>query len=157
VPNYKDLATVFQIFNPRIKTKNRVLLEKQMVHRMLTVEEQDKELMRPIDTLTYKTFVKKFNEKYASSLLESQKDLLNRYVTSFSDNGLELKVFLNEEIPRLLEAVKGSLSSPEISSDEEMKSKTQGVINLLETTSKRPVDNIFIHDILKIQNLVEEY
>jgi hypothetical protein len=157
VPNYKDLATVFQIFNPKVKTKNRVLLEKQMVHRMLTAEEQDKELMRPIDTLTYKTFVKKFNEKYATSLLESQKELLNRYVTSFADNGLELKVFLNEEIPRLLESVKTSLELPEVKADADMRTKTQEVIGLLESTSKRQVDNTFIHDILKIQNLVEEY
>ena len=124
---------------------------------MLTAEEQDKELMRPIDTLTYKTFVKKFNEKYATSLLESQKELLNRYVTSFADNGLELKVFLNEEIPRLLESVKTSLELPEVKADADMRTKTQEVIGLLESTSKRQVDNTFIHDILKIQNLVEEY
>ena len=157
VPNYKDLATVFQIFNPKIKTKNRVLLENQMVQRMVTAEEQEKELMKPIDNLTYKTFVKKFNEKYATSLLEGQKRLLNYYVTSFVDNGVELKVFLNEEIPRLKEAVQKSLEIQEVSADSDMTQKTHRVIEILEGTKKRDVDNKFIHDILKIQNLVEEF
>ena len=156
VPNYKDLATVFQIFNPKTKTKNRVLLESQMVTRMLTSEEQEKELLKPIDSLTYKMFVKKFNEKYSGSLAECQRELLNRYVTSFSDNGIELKIFLNEEIPRLFEAVNESLNSPEISADEDMKAKTMQVVEILKNTPKRFVDNEFVHDILKIQSLVGE-
>ena len=123
IPNFKDLATVFQIFNPKIRTKNRVLLESQMIQKMITLEEKEKDLLKPIDNLTYRTFVKKFNEKYSSALLEEQKDLLSRYVTSFSDNGIELKMFLNEEIPRLLKIVKESLETKEIKSDSDMKEK----------------------------------
>ena len=156
VPNYKSLATVFQIFHPKTKTKSRVLLEKQMIESMTCENKSDKDLMKPIDNLTYKTFVKKFNEKYADSLLEEQKNLLNRYVTSFSDNGLELKAFLSEEIPRLFQTVNESLNLDEIKSDKDMTSKTEQVLEILKTTAERKVDNDLVHDILRIQNLVKE-
>ncbi len=116
----------------------------------------EKDLMKPIDNLTYKTFVKKFNEKYSNSLLDEQKGLLNRYVTSFSDNGLELKTYLSEEIPRLFQKVNESLNYAEIKSDEEMTAKTEQVLDILKTTAERKVDNEMVHDILKIQNLAKE-
>lgn len=156
VPNYKSLATVFQIFHPKTKTKSRVLLEKQMIDAMTLTEKSEKDLMKPIDNLTYKTFVKKFNEKYSDSLMEEQKGLLSRYVTSFSDNGLELKAFLSEEIPRLYKKVNESLEYDEIKADKEMTDKTQQVLEILKTTSERKVDNDLVHDILQIQNLVKE-
>ena len=51
--------------------------------------------MKHIDNLTYKTFVGKFNDTYKNSLKENQKSLLTNYITSFSDNGLGLKSFIN--------------------------------------------------------------
>lgn len=156
VPNYKSLATVFQIFHPKTKTKSRVLLEKQIIESMTSEQKSKKDLMKPIDNLTYKTFVKKFNEKYSESLLEEQKSLLGTYVSSFSDNGLELKAYLSEEIPRLFQKVNESLELPEIKSDKDMRDKTQQVLEILKTTSERKVDNDLVHDILRIQNLVRE-
>ena len=156
VPNYKSLATVFQIFHPKTKTKNRVLLERQIIEAMTCDGKPQKDLMKPIDNLTYRTFVSKFNEKYSNSLLREQKSLLSRYVTSFSDNGLELKVFLSEEIPRLFKKVNESLECSEIKSDKEMTSKTEQVLEILKTSADRKLDNDFVHDILKIQNLVKE-
>ncbi len=156
VPNYKDLATVFQIFNPKTTTKNRVLLENQVISKMITDQKEQIQEMKPIDNLTYKTFVKKFNEKYSASLLEEQKSLLSKYIASFSDNGIELKVYLNEEIPRLFKAVSESVNLPEINADREMLNKTDQVISMLKETAKRKVDKDFVYDILRIQNLVKE-
>jgi len=53
--------------------------------------------------------------------------------------------------------MKKSLELKEVREDTEMESKTQKVINILESTSKRQVDNKFIHEILKIQDLVKEF
>lgn len=156
VPNYKDLATVFQIFHPKTKAKQRVLLENQMVEKMLSEQEKEKELLKPIDNLTYKTFVKKFNEKYNDSLLSEQKSLLKTYINSFSDNGIDLKIFLNDELPRLKESLQRSLETEEINSDNSMREGTQKVLDIIEGMKKRYVDNAFIHDVLKIQNLVRE-
>jgi len=156
IPNYKDLATIFQIFNPKVKTKQRILLENHMINIMVTEEERERELLKPIDNLTYKTFVQKFNEKYSNQLVKEQKELLSKYISSFADHGIELKIFLNEEIPRLKNIVKNSLNLQEIKNDPEMMGKAEKVIKILETTSKRVLDNKFVHEILKIQSLVKE-
>ena len=119
-------------------------------------ESKEVEEIKPIDNLTYKTFVKKFNEKYSESLLEEQKNLLSKYIASFSDNGIDLKVYLSEEIPRLFKVVSESVELDEIKSDKDMLEKTNKVIDLLKETSERKVDRELVHDILKIQNLAKE-
>jgi hypothetical protein len=155
IPNYRDVATVYQIFDYRTKTKQRVLLEKQMIARMVSPK-KDIPLMKPVDNLTYKTFVKKFNEKYSTELLSEQKTLLGHYIGSFTDNGLELKVFLNEEIARLREKLHKSLKMPEIAQDIQMTEGTKKVLEVLDGFSERPVDNDLVQEVLKIQNLVKE-
>jgi len=155
VPNYKELATLFQIFHPKTKTKSRILLEKQILERM-TSDNAPSPSVKPIDNLTYKTFVSKFNEKYTSSLLSEQRALLSHFVGSFSDNALELKIYLNEEIPRLLQSVAESRRTPEVSGDPDMLNKTNQVIEILKNSHTRKIDKDYVHEILKIQNLVKE-
>ena len=156
VPNYRDIATIYQIFDYRTKTKQRVLLEKQVVERMVSSGKEQLPAIKPIDNLTYKTFVKKFNEKYGTELISEQKELLSKYIGSFTDNGLELKVFLNEEIYRLKEELQRSLNLPELSQDEQMHTGAKKVLEILEGFSKRPVTSDLIQEVLKIQNLVKE-
>lgn len=156
IPNYRDVATVYQIFDYRTKTKQRVLLEKQIVDRMTSTETAPPPAIKPIDNLTYKTFVKKFNEKYSSELLSEQKKLLSHYIGSFTDNGVDLKVYLNEEISRLREKLQKSLKMSEISKDKQMQEGTEMVLEILNGFSKRPIDNDLVQEVLKIQNLVKE-
>ena len=159
VPAYKDLATIAQIFNNDVSFKKRMLLETRMASQMSrtkSVKLEEKKEMVPIDNLVYKSFVERFNKSYGDSLLNEQKNLLNNYIMSFADNGLQLKMFLNEEIPRLKNAVNESLSMEEISDDTEMTSSSQKVINLLENFKTEKLDKTKIEQILKIQNLVKE-
>lgn len=156
IPNYRDIATVYQIFDYRTKTKQRVLLEKQIVKKMTLSEKEELPAMKPVDNLTYKTFVKKFNEKYGSELISEQKKLLGHYIASFADNGVELKVFLNEEISRLKEKLETSLKMSEISEDKQMADGARRVLEILEGFSEKPVDNELVQEVLKIQNLVKE-
>ena len=155
VPNYKELATVFQIFHPKTKTKNRVLLEKKVLENMTSATTKEPEI-KPIDNLTYKTFVSKFNEKYTSSLLAEQKALLSHFISSFSDNAVELKTYLNEEIPRLLQRVLESRTMPEIAADSDMLDKTNQIVEILKNSHTRKIDKDYVHEVLKIQNLVKE-
>jgi len=156
IPNYRDVATVYQIFDYRTKTKKRVLLEKQIVDRMISSAKEKPPAIKPIDNLTYKTFVSKFNEKYGSELLSEQKTLLSHYVGSFTDNGLELKVYLNEEISRLKDRLDQAMRLSEIKEDSEMFEGTKRVVEILDSCSKKPIDNKMVQEILKIQNLVKE-
>ena len=62
--------------------------------------------MKTMDNLVYKTFANKFNKEYSTGLIKEQKELLAKFISSFSNNGLDLKFYLNEEIGRLKKEVK---------------------------------------------------
>ena len=156
VPNYKSLATISQIFSADIPVKERVLLESGLIDDMTAGEQEAKEEMQPIDNLVYKTFVSKFNEKYTGSLNESQRNLLTRYISSFSDGGLELKMYVNEEVERLRSVLKGSMDSSEIGKDQHMLESAKSVMKKMDNFSKRPIDEKMLKDILKIQELARE-
>ena len=155
MPNYKDLATIGQIFSDSTPIKSRVLLENKVVER-LTNKADRKEEMQPIDNIVYKTFVSKFNEQYTGKLTEQQQTLLSHYISSFADNGLQLKVFLNEELIRLKKSLSKSLNIVEINHDFEMTASTKKVIAKLEEYKNTPIDKNMIESILKTQELVKE-
>lgn len=155
VPNYKNIATLDQIFSGNLDMRERVLLENKVICNMITESERD-EQMQHISNLTYKTFTKRFNKTYSGHLHEEQKELLSKYILSFVDNGLELKAYLNEEIGRLKSEIKESQDLEEIQSDDNMNQNTTKVLNLLESFSKEQLDEVQIKKVLKIQELVRE-
>ena len=157
VPNYKSLATIYQVFNQRASIKTRVLLESDIVRQMsITPSEAQKQKMVPIDNLVYKTFTKKFNQEYSGELLKEQKELLSKFVSSFVDNGLQLKLYLNEEISRLKVELKNSLLIKEFVDDNGMSEKAQGVIEVLESYKKTIPQKQMVEQVIKIQSLVHE-
>ena len=155
VPNYKNLATIFQIFNDKSTAKERVILENVLIENMTGHKEEMKKL-KPVDKLVYKTFVNKFNSTYKEKILEEQKILLNKYILSFADNGLEFKIYLNEEIDKLKKQVTKLFELEEFLSDEEMTEKAKKVSEILEGFRNREIDKEAILSVLKIQNLIKE-
>ena len=155
VPSYKSLATIMQIFSDKISPKDQVILENEIVQRML-VESKEVQHTEQIDSLIYKTFAAKFNERYDNNLLKEQKELLNYYVSSFADNGLELKIFMNEEISRLKQQLEKGKNIAELKKDNEMVNKTQKVIERLETFSKEDISDDVLLTVMKTQKLVKE-
>jgi len=149
VPNYKTLATISKMFNTN-SPKEKVILENRIVENMSNVL-QESENIKDVDDVVYSTFVKKFNEKYNDVLLSEQKELLTRYISSFTDNSLELKVFLNEEISRLKSMLKESDDN-----DQEIAEKTNQVVGLLESYSVETDAQKVIMTVLKTQQLVKE-
>ena len=161
VPNYKNIATVAQLFNANseeISIKKGVLLEQRVVENLThKVEDKVSEEMRPIDNLVFNTFVAKFNEKYSSEdILSEQRELLNRYIFSFMDNSIDVKIYLNEELSRLHRVLISALDDKDIKSDEKMVESTTSVISMIEDFKTRPVDKALVEKVLKIQNLVYE-
>jgi hypothetical protein len=157
VPNYKDLATISQIFNQTTPIKDKILLEQTIIERVTARDEQKKqESMQPIDNIVYKTFSKKFNEKY-SSLLNEQKDLLTKFVGSFENDGLDLKIYLNEELERLKKGLQEALKKEEISSDQNVYEKTKKTYEYLKSFKEiRDLSQDNLQKILKIQQFVHE-
>tara|TARA_R110000751_G_scaffold160464_1_gene266119 strand:- start:716 stop:1519 length:804 start_codon:yes stop_codon:yes gene_type:complete len=153
VPNFKSLASISAIFNTKTPVKSKVLFEQAIVDAMsaeITLAESNK--MESLDNLTYNSFIKKFNNKY-TNLLKEQKDLLNQYVTSFADDGFELRVYLNEELGRLkslIETTSENTPEPLISQ------KLGEVSEYLEEFRKRDFTDGDLNKILKTQELVQE-
>jgi hypothetical protein len=155
VPNYKDIATVGAWFqNNKANAKTRLIVETKVKSLLVPSEVSVKE-MKHIDNLTYKTFVNKFNETYKNSLKENQKNLLTNYITSFSDNGLGLKVFVNEEVGQLKEKFANLLSENKDIAEDRV-AKITKVSKVLEEFSDKPLSENMIKKLFFIQDLAEE-
>lgn len=77
VPNYKNLATIDQIFSGHLSPKRQVMLEAQLIDSMSAKQvDAGNPDQKTIDESTFKIFLNKFNDKYDSTLLNEQKELL---------------------------------------------------------------------------------
>ena len=153
VPNFKSIASVSGIFSQKTALKKRVLFEQAIVDAMSAPESlAESAKLDSLDNLTYNSFIKKFNNKY-TGLLEEQKNLLNQYVTSFSDGGFELKLYLNEELQRL----KGLVSDASESADSALiEQNLVKVAEYLEEFRRRDFTENDLEKVLKVQELVVE-
>jgi hypothetical protein len=154
VPNYKSLANIYKMFSHSTDPKSAVILEQLILEHM--IQSVPEENTQEVDFLVVEAFVNKFNTKYDDRLLAEQKTLLNLYISSFVDNSLELKMFLNEEISRLKKELELSRSSEHISSDEQMVVKTTQITEKLESYKDSQANQEMLLTILKIQQLVGE-
>jgi len=153
VPNFKSLASVNAIFNTNTGVKKRVLFEQDIVHQMssATALVESKQL-KPLDNLTYTSFINKFNEKY-DTLLAEQKELLNHYIASFADGGLGMNVYLNAELGRLKTVMSETVDAQ---SETLIGSNATGVLAYLNELRTREFTEQDLSKILKTQQLVEE-
>jgi len=156
VPNYKEIATVGSWFQgTKSSAKNRLIIETKVKQILVPSQDEDKE-MKHIDNLTYKTFVGKFNDTYKNTLQENQKNLLTNYITSFSDNGLGLKIFINEELQVLKKKLSEKLSINKDTLEENKRSQLEKVSTILQDFTKKPLDGKMVEKLFYIQGLVEE-
>ena len=147
VPNYKYVATVYQILNGDLGPKTHVMMENEIVDYMSSpsvVQEQKKS-----DKMVFKVYLDKFNQKYSSALNESQKTLLSHYINSYNDNGMELKLYLNEEIERLSLVIQNN-------KNENLQPKLKEVSKLIESFKATKFDDKLLKKVLQIQQLVGE-
>ena len=156
VPNYKTIASVYSIFQDALPVKDRVLLEENIVDQMSSSVEVRQEMQQPIDSIVYNTFVNKFNEEYSGQLNESQKQLLCHYISSFADEGLEMKLYLNEEIGRLKSRLNEASSTESVIANEDLKDQIDKVYAILDETKSDKISTDTIEIVLRTQDLVRE-
>jgi len=151
IPNYKSIATVGQYFNSNgLKAKTRLLIEEKVKGLVISYPRAIKEdKMKTLDNLTYNTFVSKFNDTYKETLLKEQRELLTNFITSFSDNGLGLKMFMNEELGRLKEEC-------DTLSEGKWADKIRLVKQRLEEFKNKPLTEEVVKDVFHIQQLLSE-
>tara|TARA_R110002074_G_scaffold237444_1_gene409406 strand:- start:641 stop:1465 length:825 start_codon:yes stop_codon:yes gene_type:complete len=157
VPNYKNLATIYQIFSNQSSTKELILLERRVLKTLVSKPNNAPAKQMPhVNNLTLKTFIKNYNDKYSQSITENQQELLNKYILSFSDNGLEFKIYLNEEVSRLKSELATILEDKDLTSDSDLKGKLTELQGLLESFGRTKIDEKMIVKVLKVQNLIKE-
>jgi len=154
VPNYKSLATIAKMFNTD-SPKQKVMLESKILEGM--AGGPDTTPLEPMDSITFRTFTKKFNQKYGDTLLREQRELLNHYISSFSHDDLETKIYLNREIARLKQSLSEAVDTEHIANDSEMVRKTSAVRERLENLSKETsLNESTLLTIMRTQELVKE-
>ena len=151
VPNYKTLASIYQVFSPNTKIKNKVLLEKSIVEHMTSKGIKLCEEKNEIRASTVKIFTNKFNSTY-SKLNEEQQTLLSKYIGSFKDNGLDLKIYLNDELGRIKETLKEHRRGV----DEELGKRVEDVLILIDGYKGQMINEDMLKQILKIQEFARE-
>ena len=155
VPNYKTLATIDQIFNIKTDPKTQVILEGEIVNSMsqMSVAAANGD---NVDNVLMKTFVEKFNNKYGEALLSEQKELLGYYISSFTDNSLSLKMFLNEEIARLKSALIDAMDAEIFQQDAAMTTKAKKIADTLDNYASQEISENVLLTVLRTQQLVQE-
>ena len=155
VPNYRTIASISQIFNKKISIKDKVLLESQLIKHMISKKQTQKKNELQIKNSVLRAFAKQYNTVYDNMYTE-QKELLSKFISSFMDNGLELKIFLNEEIGRLKKETKLLLSDEDASFDSGMRTKIEKVSKILNGFKGQHINEGVLKQIIKIQELIRE-
>lgn len=157
VPNYKSLATMYNLFHvDQLNIKDRVLLERKIIERMVSKEEAKQPEKKPIDKFVVKTFAKKFNDTYGD-LLEEQRKLLSKFVASSFEDNMDLKIFVNEELGRIREKITNSLSLKEVKEDDIMLENSRKVLHMVDSfKDKKNLGEKDLILLLKMQQLIKE-
>ena len=155
VSNYKTLASISQIFNKTVEPKQKVLLEQEILETITDTAKEKRVVLETIDSLALKRFIDRFNETYKDSLLAEQKKLLSKFI-NHSEEDVELKVYLNEEIVRLKESLNKILTLEVIKTNKDLVENTKKLQNVLNNFKIQTIDEQLIKKIMYIQEFVSE-
>ena len=151
ISNYKKLATINQTLSQALDPKKQILIEKKLVDLLKPVNNEKKPFPN-VNNLAVKTFIEKFNKEYNEVLQEEQKKLLEKYITSHDDDGLEFKLYLYEEIDRLKTVINEKIVSDKTG----LSNKLQKIVERISNYNDRKIDRSLITEVLKVQSLTKE-
>ena len=155
VPNYKDIATLQQIFGDKTSIPARMLMERQTIEKMTVGEQTLDQINEKIDKYVVHSYLNAFNKKY-SDLLENQKSLLKKYMTATEDDNTDFVVFLNEELQSISSRLNTAHNVAEIKEDKEILKKLVEVKKRFNALKDEDIDEKYLQKILKFQKLVNE-
>lgn len=151
MPGYKSMATIAQILDDKTPVRIKIVLEEGLIGSI--TGKQQKVVMEPIDNIVYKTFVKKFNERYGSVLSENQQKLISLYVMSLDENLAEISSFLDKELGVLKKQVKKFSDEYK---GQELSEKLNRLHKKLDGYKDIKPDDTMITEVLKTQELIKE-
>ena len=164
IPNYKNMASIYMLFeyeesdNPKqiMECKN-VILNTGLISERVHVKQDEllesyQSQPKDIRLLAYKLLVDKFNEKY-SVLDESQKQLLNKYITNVNDT-TALKRYVEQVIPKIKTEL---YNQSKLVSDKATKIKVQKLSEMLCTVENmKTIKESHILSLLRYYDLLKE-
>jgi hypothetical protein len=164
IPNYKNMASIYMLFeyeesdNPKqiMECKN-VILNTGLIAERVHVKQDEllesyQSQPKDIRLLAYKLLVDKFNEKY-SVLDESQKQLLNKYITNVNDT-TALKRYVEQVIPKIKTEL---YNQSKLVSDKATKIKVQKLSEMLCTVENmKTIKESHILSLLRYYDLLKE-
>ena len=164
INNYKVLASINMIFeynetdNPKqlMECKNAIiengLLTERVTPKKDPVLESFESQPKEMRLLTYKLLVDKFNEKY-SGLDESQKKLLNQYITHVNDTAT-----LREYVQKIIPQIKKQLGeSAKTIDDKVVKIKVEKLSEMLcNVENLKTIKESHILSLLRYFDLIRE-
>ena len=164
IQNYKQLASVFKLFEYNESSNPKQILEcKDAIvdHLLISeVKEPKKDMIietfknqdKNVRLLTYKLLVDKFNNKY-SGLNESQKSLLNHYITNVNDTEA-LKEYIHKVIPQIKTKLKKHTKSI---TDKVTKIKIEKLSEMLcNVETIKTIKESHVLSLLRYFDLIEE-
>jgi len=164
IPNYKNIASIYTLFeyeesdNPKqiMECKNVILNTGLIVERAHVKQDEllESYQSQPKDVrlLAYKLLVDKFNEKY-SILDESQKQLLNKYITNVNDT-TALKRYVEQVVPKIKTEL---YNQSKLVSDKATKIKVQKLSEMLCTVENmKTIKESHILSLLRYYDLLKE-
>lgn len=152
IPNFKSLATINQLLQQNLSPKKQIIIENKLMDSIATQKKQ-KQMFPKINNLAMKNFIEKFNNQYSSTLNESQKTFLNKYIVSSSHNDLEFKAYLYEEISRIKHALSENLQKQK---NVEVSKKIKKVLDRINGYNKVTLSTDLVLEVTRIQSLVSE-
>lgn len=164
ISNYKTLASVSMLFeydetdNPKqiMECKNAIIHNTLIAERKKEYKdpiiEQFESQPKDVRLITYKLLVDKFNEKY-SILDESQKQLLNKYITNVNDT-----VALREYIEKIIPSIKKQLAEQaKLITDKATKIKVKKLSEMLCTVENmKSIKESHVLSLLRYFDLIKE-
>jgi hypothetical protein len=165
INNYKELASIYMLFeydetdNPKQLMQCKTVLLEHAMPKPKVVEQRDlvmesfEKQDKDIRLLTYKLLVDKFNTTYSNVLSESQKQLLNKYITHVNDTEA-----LREYVQKIIPTIKKRLAEHSKHIDDKVvKIKVEKLSEMLcnvETIKKLKESHIL--NLMRYMDLVDE-
>lgn len=164
INNYKTLASIYMIFeydetsNPKqlLECKNVIIHNGMLTEKRIETKDPVIETFqsqpKDVRLLTYKLMIDKFNEKY-SNLDESQKRLLNKYITNVNDTEA-----LKEYIEKIIPEIKKQLSNQaKLITDKATQIKVQKLSEMLCTVENmKSIKESHVLSLLRYFDLIKE-
>lgn len=153
VPNYKNLATISMVFSKKTPILLKASLEQALIESLTKEEKKIEFIKEEVNLLHFRKFIENFNEKY-SSLLDEQKELLNKFILYKFGDKVDFQLYLNEECKRIIDSL--DRNKEKMKDEPYIYENINKCLDNLKKSDFNLGNDLFIESLLKYQQLAKE-